>query len=159
MALTSLDPAFQAAVPSVQRIDAQRFTADVHLLHPGPWTAHETELHRGGAFAALILDGLLCQEVLLAGRPSAELLGPGDVVRPRQLEDSTIPCQLRWTCIDRAAVAILDDRFLAAARRWPTLMTVIFDRLADQLHNAQRRTAITGLPRVEQRLLALFWQL
>jgi Crp-like helix-turn-helix domain len=27
------------------------------------------------------------------------------------------------------------------------------------LHNAQRRTAITGLPRVEQRLLALFWQL
>jgi len=117
------------------------------------------KLHGSRAFAVMVVDGLLCQEVLLGGRASAELLGPGDVVRPWQDGDHAIPCHMRWTCLDAASVALLDDRFVAAARRWPGLMAVIFERLADQLHNAHRRTAIVGLPRVEQRLLAFFWQL
>ena len=66
---------------------------------------------------------------------------------------------MQWTCIDTARVAILDERFVAAARRWPGLIAVAFERLNDQLQDAQRRTAITSLPRVEQRVLALFWQL
>jgi CRP/FNR family transcriptional regulator, cyclic AMP receptor protein len=155
--LTTLDAAFHAAVPSAQRRHAQRFTADVHVLSPGRWETREADAPR--AFGALVLAGLVRQEVVLAGRQSAELLGPGDVVRPWRSDDPTIPCHMRWTCIDAVSVAILDDRFLAAARRWPGLMTVIFERLTDQLHNAQRRTAIIALPRVEQRLLALFWQL
>jgi CRP/FNR family transcriptional regulator, cyclic AMP receptor protein len=159
VALTRLDPAFDAAVPADQRARAARFTADVHLLRPGPWAADESDTQGRRRFAALVLSGLLCQEVSLAGRPSAELLGPGDVVRPWQSDDQSIPCHLHWTCINTASVAILDQRFVAAARRWPALMTVIFERLADQLHNAQRRAVITGLPRVEQRLVALFWQL
>lgn len=159
VALTRLDPAFHAAVPADQRGDAQRFTAHVHLLRPGPWAADEADMQGRCRFAALVVSGLLSQEVSLAGRPSAELLGPGDIVRPWQSDEPSIPCHVRWTCINTASVAILDQRFVAAARRWPALMTVIIERLADQLHNAQRRAAITGLPRVEQRLLALFWQL
>jgi len=155
--LTRLDAAFHAAIPSEHYGHAQRFTADVHVLPAGPWAAHETELGPR-AFAVMVLDGLLCQEVLLAGRPSAELLGPGDVVRPWQDGDHAIPCHMRWTCLDAASVALLDDRFVAAARRWPGLMAVLLERLANQLHDAQRRTAIVGLPRVEQRLLAFFWQ-
>jgi hypothetical protein len=53
----------------------------------------------------------------------------------------------------------VDRRFVAAARRWPALMTVLFERPGEQLHDAQRRAAIVGLPRVEQRLLGFFWQL
>jgi DNA-binding transcriptional ArsR family regulator len=59
-----------------------------------------------------------------------------------------IPCDTRWTCIDTAAVAILDVRFLAAARRWAELMTVIFGRLTDQLGNligAKRSTVSLAL--------------
>jgi len=159
VALTRLDAAFHAAVPSDDRGLAQRYTADVHALEPGPWAAHELEIDGRRAFAVMVLDGVLCQEVLLAERTCAELLGPGDVVRPWDREDPTIPCHMRWTCLEAASVAILDDRFVAAARRWPGLMAVMFERLNDQLHNAQRRTAIAALPRVEQRLIALFWQL
>ena len=159
VALTTLDAAFRAAVPADQLTQAQRFTADVHALDPGPWSAPAAQVHGRNAFAMLVLDGLLCQEVSIAGRPSAELFGPGDVARPWQPVDPAIPCTTRWTCVDTAAIAILDRRFVAAARRWPGLMTVIFERLTDQLHSAQRRTAIAGLPRVEQRILALFWEL
>jgi len=157
VALAALDPAFRAAVPTDQLKYVQRFTADVHTVTRGPWAAHE-ETHGHQAFAWLCLDGLLCQEVSIGGRPSAELFGPGDVIRPWQPEPA-LPSTIRWTCIDTARVAILDQRFVAAARRWPGLMTVIFERLTDQLQTAQHRTAIAGLPRVEQRVLALFWQL
>ena len=38
-------------------------------------------------------------------------------------------------------------------------MTVVYERLHDQLDTAVRHTAIAGLPRVEDRVLALFWEL
>jgi CRP/FNR family cyclic AMP-dependent transcriptional regulator len=159
VAVTTLDPAFRAAIPADQMRLAQRFTADVHGLQRGVWAVHETDLRGRGAFAVLVLDGLLCQQVCLAGRPSAELLGPGDIIRPWQRADPAVPCDMQWTCVDTARVAVLDQRFVAAARRWPGLMAIVFERLNDQLQDAQRRTAITGLPRVEQRALALLWQL
>jgi CRP/FNR family cyclic AMP-dependent transcriptional regulator len=56
-------------------------------------------------------------------------------------------------------VAVLDERFAASARRWPGLSTVVYERLAEQLDDTAVRAAIVGLPRIEERVLALFWQL
>jgi hypothetical protein len=49
--------------------------------------------------------------------------------------------------------------FITAARRWPGLSTVVYERLAEQLEAASVRAAIVGLPRVEERVLALLWHL
>lgn len=159
VALTRLVPEFEAAVPAEERALAQRFTADVHELAPGVWAAHEIEGHGRSVFGALVLDGLLCQQIQLGGRASADLLGRGDIARPWEPEATAIPCQTRWTCVETTSVAILDVRFLAAARRWPRLTWIVFERQTEQLHNSQRRAAILALPSVEQRVLALFWHL
>ena len=93
---------------------------------------------------------LVVQEVQLAGRLSAELLGPGDVFRPWRVSDTALPCSMRWFSGGGGAIAVLDARFLAAARRWPDLSSALWDRLADRVDATSRRAAITSLPRVEQ---------
>jgi hypothetical protein len=109
--------------------------------------------------AHLLLGGLVTHEVTLGGWCSANLLGPGDVFRPWLCAYTPLPCDERWTAAGGAAIAVLDERFVMIARRWPGLSAVVHERLAEQLEVAAVRGAIAGLPRVEQRVLALLWQL
>jgi len=54
---------------------------------------------------------------------------------------------------------LLDDRFLAVAQRWPRLMSRVLRESASQLARFSDDLAISQLPRVEDRLLAMFWTL
>jgi CRP/FNR family transcriptional regulator, cyclic AMP receptor protein len=96
---------------------------------------------------------------VLAGRRSATLLGPGDLFRPWRRAETSVPGDERWTARPGATIAMLDERFVTATRRWPGLSTVVYERFAEQLEAASVRAAIVGLPRVEERVLALLWHL
>lgn len=159
VALLRLDRGLRAAVPDEELAAAERFlTAPYRALEPGTW-AVPTIAADAEPFAALLVEGLVTHETTIAGRRTADLLGPGDVFRPWREFDAAIPGTSRWASSTTTLVAVLDTRFIAAARRWPRLYRVVHDRMADQLDRAAARTAIMGLPRVEQRVLGLFWQL
>lgn len=157
--LLQVDAGLRAAVPADELARAERLViAPGRDVGPGMWTP-ETLGVPTGVFGALLIRGLATRETTIAGRRSADLLGPGDVLDPWRPLDTAIAGTTRWASDSRALIAILDERFLAAARRWPQLFTVIHERLADQLERSTVRAAIMGLPRVEQRVLGLFWQL
>jgi hypothetical protein len=107
----------------------------------------------------MVVRGLGTREITIAGRRSAELLGPGDVFHPWSSSVPVVPVTSRWASGSGALIALLDGRFIAAARRWPQLFAVVHERLAEQLERAALRAAIMALPRVEQRILGIFWQL
>lgn len=114
-----------------------------------------------GAFGYLLVDGVVLKTTTLAGRSALELLGPGDLLAPplsaaRQIES---PAVSRYLAHGTASVAVLDDRFRQAARRWPGLSDCLHDRLGRQIHRASRQLAILHLPRVEDRIVALFAEL
>jgi CRP-like cAMP-binding protein len=109
-------------------------------------------------FAALLLRGVVTREVVLAGRCSASLFGPGDCFRPWRAIETALPCTTRWHT-SGAEIAVLDERFVTAARRWPALAEAIDERLAEQLDLSVLRAAISSLPNVENRIIAAFWQL
>src|SRR4051812_47364987 len=154
--LVDVDPAFRRAIPRDERDLAQRLLVVPRRRLSGPF-AIPTEGH--APLGALVLDGVVVREARLADQVNAQLLGPGDILRPWSVAESSLPCPTRWEAAPGTVVAILDQRFATSARRWPALATVVHDRLADQLDAAAVRTAITGLRRVEQRLLALLWHL
>jgi CRP/FNR family cyclic AMP-dependent transcriptional regulator len=54
---------------------------------------------------------------------------------------------------------VLDDRFLLAARRWPRLVTGLFTQMQEQHDRLLLQLVVAEQPRVEDRLLLLFWQL
>jgi CRP-like cAMP-binding protein len=114
-----------------------------------------------GAFGYLLVDGVVLKITTLAGRSALELLGPGDLLAPplsaaRQVES---PAVSRYVAHGTASIAVLDDRFRQAARRWPGLSDCVHEALGRQAHRASRQLALLHLPRVEDRIVALFAEL
>src|SRR3954470_8193993 len=159
VALLQVDAGLRAAIPELERPLAERAVlVPCHELGPGQWRTGDRG-EDGDALAVLVVRGLGTRQITIAGRRSAELLGPGDVFRPWASVDPVIPAESRWASGSRVVVAVLDGRFVAAARRWPQLFAVVHERLAEQLERSTMRAAIMSLPRVEQRILGIFWQL
>jgi CRP/FNR family transcriptional regulator, cyclic AMP receptor protein len=160
VALLRVDPRLRDAVPADERGFAERVVVvPRRTLDPGLWEPAALVDRSVRPFAALLLSGVVTQQIMLAGRCSANILGPGDLFRPWPSGDTVLPCGTRWTVNGGAEIAVLDERFVMSARKWPGLSTVVYERLAEQLEAAAVRAAIIALPRVEERVLALFWQL
>jgi CRP/FNR family cyclic AMP-dependent transcriptional regulator len=109
----------------------------------------------------LVLEGVLLRRVKFFGRRAIEILGPGDFVRPFRLEQepATLPCELSWKVCETARLALLDRRFERDVARWPGVMPELLDRLAGRGRALTIQLAIAQLPRLDLRLLCLFWRL
>jgi CRP-like cAMP-binding protein len=110
------------------------------------------------AFAFVVIEGVVMKATMLRDRSALELLGPGDILLPplseaRQVESRAVS---RYGAHGRALVAVLGDRFRGAARRWPGLSDSLHDRLGRQTDRASMDLAMLHLPRVEDRIVALF---
>ena len=110
------------------------------------------------ALSFLVVDGIVLKATSFGGRSAVELLGPGDLLAAplsatRQIES---PAVSRFLGHGRATVAVLDERFRRASRRWPGMSDCLHERLARQTHRVSRHLAILHLPRVEDRIVALF---
>jgi CRP/FNR family transcriptional regulator, cyclic AMP receptor protein len=151
-------PEFAAVIPHAEREVAARV-----LLAP-ILSARDADLgdllgsRVSDAFDFLIISGVVFKETTLLARSALELLGPGDVLAPpltalRQLESRAVS---RYMAHGSVAIAPLDDRFRRATRRWPGLADVLHDRLGEQTHRASMHLAMLHLPRVEDRVIALF---
>jgi CRP-like cAMP-binding protein len=114
---------------------------------------------RGRLHGFLILDGSLGVNLQMSGRTCTRLIGPRELVLLDGIERDSIPVQWQWTVLAPARLALFDDRLHTIAQRWPPLLSAILERAAHQTRNAFLQQAISQLPRVEERLLALFWSI
>ena len=110
------------------------------------------------AFDFLIVHGVVIKQTVLHRRPALELLGPGDVLAPpltavRQIESRA---KSRYLAHGPVSLAPLETHFRLAARRWPEIADFLHDRLGQQTHRASMHLAMLHLPRVEDRITALF---
>src|SRR4051794_26344337 len=150
------EPELGAGIPAADRATARRIVIAPTLDVPtGPWDGAAGD----GAFAAVVLDGLLTRECGLAGRCSPHLVAAGDVIPLGDPGPGADVGALRWRAATDAQLAVLDRRFVAAVARWPWLVADIVRRTACWADRAAVLQAISQLPRVEDRLLALLWHL
>jgi CRP/FNR family transcriptional regulator, cyclic AMP receptor protein len=164
-------------VPSVSVLDHDRDLADVLTdeeladarrllmarsarLRRGAWRPRRDAGLGEGGLGVLVLEGLLTREVSLGGTTGAELVGPGDLLRPwERFEGTPVSLEVSWQVLDEAHVALLGEHFMAVAARWPALLGALFgraNRRADTLALYQAIGSTTGL---ELRLQILFWHL
>ena len=139
--------------------DAIRRASKVHVmeLEAGPW-------RRGRkpptpTYGLFVLDGVLSRGVVIQGRRSAELLGPGDVLRPSASDDidSSVDFDVSWEMLEYTRLALLDRDFAAAVAPWPELTAAVMDRIMRRAHAAAFHLAVSHLKRVETRLLVVLW--
>jgi CRP/FNR family cyclic AMP-dependent transcriptional regulator len=134
-------------------------TTQAVAIPAGPWDhASIGEVGRR-SFGAVVLSGVLARTLDIGNHPGLELYGPGDVIGASLLADSVLPAGETWSATIPARIAILDDEFLHATRRWPRLVTGLFDQMQQQRDRLALQLVIAEQPRVEDRLLALFWLL
>ena len=158
--LLAADPDLGHGIPAGDRALAQRLVvADAYFIAPGPWAPGGLCQPDAPAACLVLLEGAVTREVSLADRRSAGLLGPGDILRPARPGESMLPHEVSWRATEQSSVAVLDERFVLATRRWPSLGTNVTQRLLDQSERLATHVAIAQLARVDQRVLALLWHL
>src|SRR5829696_2751501 len=160
--LLEADPDLGAMLSEARRLEAEReLTVRTYQVPTGPWDVTRLSGTSGDHIGLLIIDGVLSRELLVADHVSAELLGPGDVVRPWQGTNraALLPVDAVWTVLSSLTVAVLDRRFAAEAARYPEITSALFDRLGERSLRLATTQAISQLTRVDRRLKALFWHL
>ena len=156
------DPDLGSLLSSSRREDAEReLVVRVHRLGVGVWDVSRLEGAGSDHVGLLLLDGVVAREVIVADHVSAELLGPGDLLRPWQApsHSSLLPVDVLWSVLSPASFAVLDRRFAAELARWPEVTAALFDRLGERSLRLATTQAISQLTRVDRRLKALFWHL
>jgi CRP-like cAMP-binding protein len=128
----------------------------------GPWRPEhvEGEAARGG-IGLLLLDGLLVRRVSAGGRHSAELLGPGDLLRPWELdaEDANLPFETAFRVVERLDIAVLGLRATARLSPYPEVLGALVGRAMQRARHLAIHMAIAHHPRIDRRLLLLLWHL
>ncbi len=125
---------------------------------PGPWSPSPLA-EGGGAVGFLLTEGAIVRDVLMAGSLASDLLGPGDIAGFGENDTALVPVELRWTASAPSRVAVLDASLLTALEAWPAVTARLLARATRQTSTLAALRAISQLPRVDQRLLALFWHL
>jgi hypothetical protein len=158
--LLALDPSFSSGIDPAEVDVARRATAAVAFDLPiGPWQPTAEGTWQDHPLCALLIDGVLLRQVDIGDRPGAEPLGPGavfDVTTPRH---PFLDARVHWHVAAPARIAVLDARFLAAARRWPALQANLTRRLMEQVARSGVHAAICQRRNVEDRILLILWHL
>jgi CRP/FNR family transcriptional regulator, cyclic AMP receptor protein len=159
ISLCAHDPDLVRGIPAPDLPLARRVLVAPRMdLPTAPWRPGPSPSGDGVAPSLLITRGLLASNVLLAGRTATQLFGPGDVIDPWATSGDDRP-RVEWVVHEDVIAAVLDVRFAAAARRWPSLSAVVHDRMRLMAGRLCAQIAICQLARVDQRVIALLWEL
>jgi CRP-like cAMP-binding protein len=161
VALIDAAPDLCAGLSGKQQVEARDVVVEIRRIWPGAWWATETKDVGTGHLGLLLLEGVMSRELHVAGVASAELLGPGDLVRPWRADarDDLLPIEARWSALSPVTVALLDRRVAAELSGWPEIVGWLLARLAERSERVAISQAIAQLTGVDRRILALFLHL
>jgi hypothetical protein len=134
----------------------QAVTVHVARLAAGDWQPRLTA--GAGVIGLVVVDGLIVREVACAGAASAELLGPGDVLRPGDGDgDSLVSPDATWFVPEAARVAALDARVMGALCEWPSVLGELFGRAVRRAQMQALLRSTSQLRRLDHRTLIYLW--
>jgi CRP/FNR family transcriptional regulator, cyclic AMP receptor protein len=158
VSLLEAAPELGANLSDRTRTLAERaFEVDVIALDPGPWEPSRED-PGSGHLGILVLDGLMTRELTVAGARSLELLNNGDLLRPWEEEAASF-VEARWVALQPVRLAVLDRQLAARLGRFPDLVEALIGCAMHRSRTLAVHSAIENMPRLEDRLLLLFWQM
>jgi CRP/FNR family cyclic AMP-dependent transcriptional regulator len=152
------DPDLAPALPANRRPEAERRSAARVFLTSGPQLEREPTLRGEEGYGLLVLSGALCRRIAHDELTAAEIVGPGDLIRPWEGFGgwSSLPLESHWAVVMPTQLAILDRSFAERVAPFPDIALGLTRRLVGR--TARVATMLTALcqPRVEDRLITLF---
>ena len=159
--LLDADPDLGADLAPEELAEAARHVVlPMVRLDRGLWSVErlrEARGVRGEPRGFMVVAGTVSIDLAINGQVCTRLITSRELVLLDGWEESSIPMRAGWSVLDSATLAVLDRRLAVIGSRWPGLMDAILRRAAEQMRHALMQQAISQLPRVEDRLLALLW--
>jgi CRP/FNR family transcriptional regulator, cyclic AMP receptor protein len=108
-----------------------------------------------------VVEGLLTRDVVIGDRSCAELLGPGDVLRPLHSpgDGAVSGARVEWQVLERTRLAILNRQVVRALSAYPEITVGLVARAVVRAKTLAVVLAISCVTRLEVRVLALLWHL
>lgn len=160
--LLELDPDLAPGLDERRQALALRhLLVRVEHVSTGEWRPETDEFGARDGVGLLLAEGLALRRVSLAHRAAAELLGPGDVLRPSQSTGghSLYPFSSTWRVVDALAVAVLDPALTARLVHFPEIVGELVGRGVLRSQRAVGSLAVAELTSVDNRLLVALWHL
>ena len=163
--MLQLDPDLGANLRDDERDAAVRAcTARALEIPPGAWDHSFDAPQRAdqpAGFGLLVLSGMFCRRIAQGCQFGAELIGPGELMRPWDMvgEWATIPTEPSWTVLEPARIAVLDGAFARLAAPFPVIAEALMRRTLLRSRYLAILIAIVAQRRIETRLTMLFWHL
>jgi CRP/FNR family cyclic AMP-dependent transcriptional regulator len=164
VSVLDIDPALAELIPPEQRVHARQATVAATIaFEAGSWRPPLSADPARGGYGLLVIEGLLLRRAGIEGRHAAELLGPGDLLRPWQHDDdggeSTLEIEWSWRVVASTRCAVLDPRWTSRAAAYPQLGAELAGRALGRSLRLVTAMAIAQQPRLDERLWMLFWDL
>jgi CRP/FNR family transcriptional regulator, cyclic AMP receptor protein len=122
----------------------------------GRWQPPPDAGEREDLLGLVLLEGILCREVLIRDRHLIELLGPGDVLNLPVLHGRPqLGSEIALTATNELHLVSLGESFTRSAARWPCLLAEVHRRLEAQRERLAVQAAIAHLPLAEHRVLLI----
>jgi CRP/FNR family cyclic AMP-dependent transcriptional regulator len=156
------DAELAAGVPAGRAAEAAAAAvAGMIVVEPGTWDARRDAQSTRGGYGLLLLDGLLVRRVGFGRRWGAELLGPGDLLRPLEHdgEQATLPFEDSWRVVSVARLAVLDRRWSLRMAPFPDVGIALTGRAMLRSRRVANTLAISQHPKLDIRLQLLLWEL
>jgi hypothetical protein len=160
--LLAEDPELGSAIPTDQlALAARACEVEVLTLAPGRWRPARHETEQSGHLGFLVLGGVVARRVMAAARPSCELLGDGDLLRPASASAGLASTgeTVTWSILEETTLAVLDARSAERMQRWPQIGEALLERAVGRSNSLAQQLAILSAHPVEQRLLLMLWHL
>lgn len=160
VALLKVDPDLAGPDPPAEVLAARdRLTAAVYRV-PAGGTIPPRPVPAGAHAGFLLIKGVMLFEVSACGRTTAELVGPGDLVRLWQSDPpASLAREVKWSVLEQAVLADLGSLTSASFGGAPKLLETLLKRYADRAEAAAVQRSIAAHVRVDVRLLAYLWHL
>jgi CRP/FNR family transcriptional regulator, cyclic AMP receptor protein len=156
------DQGLADAVPAEHLTRAERESvARVLRVRAGRWDSRRQAEHARDGHGLLVLAGLLIRRVGIEDRFAAELLGPGDLLRPHEHdgEEAALPFEATWRILDGLELAALDRRWSLRMRPFVEVGIELTARAMQRSRRLANMFAIASYPHLEDRLSLLLWEL
>jgi CRP/FNR family cyclic AMP-dependent transcriptional regulator len=155
------DPDLAEGIPEDEQEGARQASVAAVMEVPiGLWDARHDADRAWPGYGLLVLDGLLIRRVGFGGRFGAELLAAGDLLRPWEYDgDASLGFETTWRVLARTRLAVLDTGWAGRMARFVRVGPALAGRALLRSRRLTAMMAIAQQPRLEERLMMLFWEL
>jgi CRP/FNR family transcriptional regulator, cyclic AMP receptor protein len=154
------DPDLAPQLDESRRAAAERASlAALLYVERGIWDPTGTGSLTRRGHGLLVLDGLLVREVSFRNRSAAEVLGPGDLLRPHDDGESALGMEASWRVLLDLRLAVLDENWSHRMAPFPEVAIELTGRALQRSRRLTAAVAITQCRQLDDRLHLVLWEL